>query len=121
MAHVLDISSLWTVVTDFIKAYDDRNNKTIEALGAVRKAFGFTYDYLHNKNGEYKANTELFNLWNEASTAVMKVDKNLGVMLGNKSRFWLHPDIYIELNTADNIIHLNHIIDEMERLQMRIR
>jgi hypothetical protein len=121
MAHVLDVSMLWTVVTDIFRTYNDRNNNAIDALGSVRKAFNHTYDYLRNKNGQYVSNLELSDLWNEASTAVMRVDKSLGNMLGSKSRFWAHPDIYIELNNAENILLLNQIIDEMERLQMRIR
>lgn len=121
MAHVLDISVLWSVVTDVFKMYNDRNNNAIDALGSVRKAFNHTYNYLHNNNGQYVPNMELSDLWNEASIAVMRVDRSLGNMLGSKSRFWTHPDIYIELNNAENILHLNQIIDEMERLQMRIR
>lgn len=121
MAHVLDISILWTVVTDIFNIHRERNNDTIVALGSVRNAFNHTYNYLRNQNGQYIPNQELAGLWNDASTAVMRVDVNLGEMLARKSRFWIHPDICLELNNADNIIHLNQITDEMERLQMRIR
>ena len=121
MANVFDVSVLWTVVTDIFSAYNERNNNTIEALGSVRKAFNHTYNYLKNNNGEYIPNMNLADLWNEASTKVTRVDRNLGDMLARKSRFWTHPDIYIQLNNAENIIELNHIIDEMERLRLRIR
>lgn len=121
MGNVLDLSVLWTVVTDIFRAHNERNNNTIDALGSVRRAFNYTHDYLINKNGEYIPNMELADLWNDASTAVMRVDRNLGEMLGRKSRFWAHPDIYFELNNAENILAINQITDEMERLFLRIR
>ncbi|MDB5227431.1 MAG: hypothetical protein JWN78_1624 [Bacteroidota bacterium] len=93
-----DITILWSVITDIINSLNDRNNNTIEALGAIRKAFNYTYDYLENNNGNYTSNLQLADLWNEASTKVMKANKELGDMLGHKSRFWAHPNIYMDLN-----------------------
>ncbi|SNB01920.1 conserved hypothetical protein [Flavobacterium psychrophilum] len=121
MEKLFDLGLLVPIVSDVIKGIKERKVNRIEALGAIRKAFNHTFNYLRNNNGEYVPNMELADLWNEASTAVMKVDPNLGDMLANKSRFWTHPDIYIQLNNAENILELNHVIDEMERLQMRIR
>lgn len=121
MEKLFDLGLLIPIVSDVIKGVKERRVNRIEALGSIRKAFNHTYNYLKNNNGDYVANMELADMWNEASTVVMKVDLNLGEMLANKSRFWTHPDIYIQLNNAENIIELNHIIDEMERLRLRIR
>lgn len=116
-----DLTILWTVVMDVRNSLNNRNENTIEALGSVRKAFNYTYDYLRNNRGEYVPNMELADLWNEASTKVMKVNTGLGDMLASKSRFWAHPDIYIELNRTVDIPTLEQITDEMERLRKAIR
>lgn len=116
-----DLTILWTVLMDVRNSLNDRNNNTIEALGAIRKAFNYTYDYLRNNQGNYIPNMELADLWNEASTKVMRVNTRLGDMLGNKSRFWAHPDIYSELNRTVDIPTLEQITDEMERLRNAIR
>lgn len=106
---------------DIRNSLNDRNNNSIEALGAIRKAFNYTYDYLNNNRGNYSPNMELADLWNEASTKVMKVNTGLGDMLANKSRFWAHPEIYFELNRTVDVPTLKEITDEMERLRKSIR
>lgn len=121
MATPFDISILWSVITDIRNALSNRNENTIEALGSIRTAFNYTYNYLKNNHGAYEPNMELAELWNQASTKVMKVNLNLGDRLANKSRFWAHPDIYIELNREDNVVTLKEVIDEMERLRLTIR
>lgn len=52
---------------------------------------------------------------------MMRVDHNLGNILYYKSRFWLDPELYINLNKQDEIIELNQIVDEMERLRMKLK
>jgi hypothetical protein len=121
MGEIFSLKMLWTVIKDVRNGLSDRNENNIEALGAVRSAFNHTYNYLRNNQGAYEPNMELAELWNIASTKVMKVDKQLGELLGNKSRFWTHPDIYTELNRTVDIRTLVQITDEMERIQMRIR
>lgn len=120
MPMPFDLTILWTVVTDITGNLSDRKNNTIEALGAVRKAFNYTYNYLKNNRGSYAPNMELADLWNDASTKVMKVNAQLGDMLANKSRFWTHPEIYFELNRALDVPTLKEITDEMERLRKLI-
>lgn len=51
----------------------------------------------------------------------MKVNLELGEMLYQKSRFWLDPDLYFNLNRQSEIIELNHIVDEMERLRIQLK
>ena len=116
-----EIGMLWTVVKDVRALLSAKNDNTIVALGAVRKAFNYTYDYLVNNQGDYRPNLALADLWNDASTAVMRVDRNLGDMLANKSRFWAHPHIYEELNRSVDVPTLREITDEMDRLRQRIR
>lgn len=46
---------------------------------------------------------------------------NLGNMLYTKSRFWLDPNLYFNLGREDEVIELNQIVDEMERLRKKIK
>jgi hypothetical protein len=115
------LTILWQVVKDIRAIISQKNNNAIEALGAVRKAFNYTYNYLKNNHGNYVPNMELADLWNDASVKVMKVDRGWGDLLANKSRFWTHPDIYIELNEAVDIPTLEDIVNTMEQLRLQIQ
>lgn len=121
MEKLFDLGLLMPIISDVVKGIKERRENRIEALGSIRKALNHTYNYLRNDDGEYVPNMELADMWNEAATTVMKVDVNLGEMLANKSRFWAHPYIYFQLNNAENIPTLNDIINEMERLLIKIR
>ena len=50
----------------------------------------------------------------------MRVDQGLGEMLYHKSRFWLDPQLYINLNRECDIIELNQVVEEMERLRIKL-
>src|SRR4051812_5100601 len=111
MPHAFEVRTLWIVVKDTFTYLtgksDKKKDNLVAAHKAVNSAFIQTYDYLRNQNGLNVANPKLAEAWNEASAAVMKVDRMLGEMLFNKSRFWLHPNIYFELGREDEIIELN--------------
>lgn len=125
MATAFDITILWSVVSDTITFLTGRAEKkkdnVIEAHKVINSAFIKTYHYLRNNRGQYVPNPELAESWNLASAAVMKVDEILGEMLYNKSRFWLDPDLYFNLNRQEEIIELNEVVDEMERLRKKIK
>lgn len=124
MAQIFEIRTLWIVFKDtftYLTGINEKNrDDIIEAHKATNSAFILTYDYLKNQNGLNRPNLQLAQAWNEAASVVMKVDKSLGEMLYNKSRFWLHPDKYFELGIEDNIIELNDIVEEMEKFRMKI-
>lgn len=124
MAGTFDIKLLWSVGKDtltFLSGKADKKKENIiEAHKAINTAFIKTYDYLRNKNGEYVPNPELAEVWNAASAAVMKVDEGMGNTLYYKSRFWLDPDLYFNLNRQDEIIELNQVVAEMEKLRMKL-
>lgn len=124
MAGSFDIKILWMVVKDIFthlsgKASEKKTN-IIEAHRATNAAFIATYDYLRNNNGAYVPMPALADVWNDASAAVMQVDKSLGNMLYSKSRFWLDPDLYINLGREDEVIELNQLVEEMEKLRMKL-
>lgn len=122
MASTWDIGLLWQVVGDVKNLWQDKKERRKEGISkaheAVNAAFIKTYDYLRNKNGNYQPNIELAEAWNKASSSVMKVNKALGETLYFKSRFWLDPDLYINLNKEGEIIELNRVVDEMGRLRL---
>jgi hypothetical protein len=125
MAAAFDITILWSVVSDTLSFLTGRAEKKkeniIEAHRAINNAFIQTYDYLRNNNGQYIPKPELAEIWNEASAAVLKLDKVLGEMLYSKSRFWLDPDLYMNLNRQDEIIELDQVVEEMEKLRMKLK
>jgi len=121
MSALFDISILVDVIRDVHNRIDTKNERTIEAIRLMRKAFIHTYDYLKNKDGGYIPKTDLAELWNDAASAVMKVDRHLGDLLAGKSRFWTHPEIYIELGREKEVPDLKRIIDEMERLRLKLK
>jgi hypothetical protein len=119
------IGILWDLVKEGYKLITirstDKKKDVIEAHRALNSAFIQTYDYLRNNHGRYIPKPELAEFWNLSSAAMMKIDSGLGEMLYNKSRFWLDPELYINLNRAGEIIELNQIVDEMEHLRMKIK
>jgi hypothetical protein len=94
---------------------------TIAAHKATNTAFIKTYHYIKNLKGVNAPNPELAEAWNEASAAVMKVNKSLGEELYAKSRFWLDPNLYFDLGREGEIIELKEIVDEMERMRIKIK
>lgn len=124
MATAFDIKILWVVFKDigtFLTGQaDKKKDGIVNAHKAINTAFIKTYDYLRNKNGQYVSNTELAEVWNQASASVMRVDQGLGEMLYHKSRFWLDPQLYINLNRDSEIIELNQVVEEMERLRIKL-
>lgn len=124
MATAFDIKLLWSVFKDigtFLTGQaDKKKDNVVNAHNSINTAFIKTYDYLRNRNGQYVPNTELAEVWNQASASVMRVDQGLGEMLYHKSRFWLDPQLYINLNRDSEIIELNQIVEEMERLRIKL-
>jgi hypothetical protein len=124
MPTVFDIKILLTsfkeVVTFLLGQAEKNKANVINAHKSINTAYIKTYDYLRNRNGKYVPNTELAEVWNEASASVMQFHKGLGELLYHKSRFWLDPQLYININRESEIIELNQLIDEMERLRMKL-
>lgn len=123
LALLADLIALIKRLNDYLKK-DSAAIKTdlLAAESAINKAYIETYDYLVNKKGKYKANKLLAHLWSEAATAVSKADEELGRRLINKSRFWLHPELYVEeLNKDETVPELSELIDEMKKMRKRIK
>ncbi|WJS93869.1 hypothetical protein NYQ10_17425 [Flavobacterium johnsoniae] len=124
MAQIFDITILWTVFNDVVTFLNERKDKNkenvVNAHRDINTAFIKTYNYLKNNNGKYIPNIELAEAWNQASSSILLVDRYLGEILYNKSRFWLDPELYINLNRDSEIIELTKVVDEMERLRIKL-
>ncbi|WP_276360588.1 hypothetical protein [Daejeonella sp. H1SJ63] len=125
MPSSIEISALLTLAYDILADFSGRkaaNKQSIaKAHGLINHAFIQTYNYLKNEKGEYLPSITLAEAWNEAATATLVVDAGLGDILYHKSRFWLNPELYINLARGSEIIKLNEVVDEMERLRMKIK
>jgi hypothetical protein len=125
MATAFDIKILWAVFKDvgsqILGQASKRKESISKAHNSINQAFIKTYDYLRNNQGNYVPKPELAEIWSNAASDVMNIDHGLGEMLYNKSRFWLDPELYINLNRQSEIIELNQIVDEMERLRRKLK
>lgn len=125
MATTFDIRILWTLFKDvgshILGQESKRKEGIAKAHNSINQAFIKTYDYLRNNQGNYIPKPELAEAWSNAASDVMNIDHGLGEMLYNKSRFWLDPELYINLNRQSEIIKLNQIVDEMERLRRKLK
>lgn len=120
----IEIGTLWSIAKDtfdFLRGkLKENKTEVIHAHTCLNRAFMATYHYLNNQRGQYQPNPDLANLWNEAAAAVLVVDISLGNLLHYKSQFWLDPQLYERLGRADEVIELDRIVDEMERLRNQL-
>lgn len=120
------IKDLFGIINDLYKYLNGKSaalqEDILAAEAAINKAYIETYDYLIHKRGKYKPNKSLAHLWSEAATAVSKTNEELGRRLINKSRFWLHPELYVEeLNKEEAVPELEELIEEMDKITEKIR
>jgi hypothetical protein len=104
-----------------ITGYAERQKvRAADAHEAISSAFIDTDTFLRSEHGGNISNPELAKAWAKAAAKVILVDKPLGEMLHNKSRFWTNPNLFIDFGKEDEIIELNEILEEMEKIRMKI-
>jgi len=69
--------------------------KKILAVSLMRKAINNTEAHLIETNHMYTPNANLSNMWNDAFTAMISIDKELAWRLDSKSRFWSNPQKWL--------------------------
>ena len=110
-------------VYEFIKKDSkEEKEKTNNALKAINAAYLKTRVYLNKTKGT-EPNLDLALAWNEAATEVSKIKDGyyLGQMLRDKSAFWAYPEQYMIEGLDINIIELNDLIEEMDKLELKIK
>ncbi len=79
------------------------DNKII-AVSAMQRAINATEIYLTTSNRNYSPNENLSNLWLEAFTAMIKIDKSLAIRLREKSKFWSNPQRWLQEESAMELV-----------------
>lgn len=115
MSAIGDVKLLIRIVTTLEAHQDKKKVRVNDAIASIQLAWGHTYDYLRNQGGEYVANVQLFNLWNDAAQKTRLINEDLGNRLQAKARFWVHPN----LPRQERILLLTEIQDEVERLNKK--
>lgn len=81
-----------------------RIDNKILAVSSLQRAINATEIYLTTSNRNYIPNENLSNLWLEAFTAMIKIDKELAGRLRQKSMFWSNPQRWLQEDTAMELI-----------------
>ena len=100
-----------------------RIDDKISAVTSMQKAINYTEAYLTKTNNTFIPNEELSNLWLEAFTSMIKIDKNLAKELRTNSLFWSNPQKWLKEKGAMELVptlkDLNErcegILNELER------
>jgi hypothetical protein len=118
-------SQIWAIaqVVPGMATYRLEKQKTEhEAAGALRKALNRTTMFLKSPDfSNTEKLTEISDLWNDASEKVGIINRQLGVILGEKSRFWSNHELFISLGRDRDILSLSEATSEIERLYLRMK
>jgi hypothetical protein len=87
------------------------DNKIL-AVSTMQKAINHTEAYLVKSDRNFVPNENLADLWIEAFTAMIKIDKNLASRLRQKSMFWSNPQRWLQEDTAMELIPDLHELNE---------
>lgn len=117
-------AQLWAV-GEVIPAFatNRRENRRAinEAIASMRSALNRTRMFFESPDfSKREVLFEISELWNTASENVGIVNPNLGRILGEKSRFWSDHELFITTGRVNDVMKLNQVVDEIDRLYQRI-
>lgn len=98
------ISTATNILDKVLPKKGTRIDDKIIAVTVLQKAINMTEAYLTQSNSNYTPNQELSNLWLEAFTAMIKIDKNLARRLRDKSRFWSNPQNWLRQDGSMELV-----------------
>jgi hypothetical protein len=117
-------SQLWAVgeVIPVFATNRRENRRAInEAISSMRRALNRTRMFFRSPDfSNSQVLFEISELWNLASEKVGIVNPGLGRTLGEKSRFWSDHELFIATGRANDVLKLNQVVDEIDRLYQRI-
>lgn len=93
-----------TSISKVLSKKGTRINNKVLAVSAMQRAINATEIYLTNSNHNYQPNENLSNLWLEAFTAMIKIDKSLAGRLREKSKFWSNPQRWLREESAMELV-----------------
>ncbi|NNL15093.1 MAG: hypothetical protein HKO81_00445 [Flavobacteriaceae bacterium] len=99
-----------------------RINDKVKAVSAMQRAINTTEAYLTRSKNHYIPNEQLSNLWLDAFTAMIKIDKQLALSLRQKSKFWSNPQKWIKEDGAMELIpDLNGLNEKCEMILLELQ
>jgi len=91
----------------------------INAMEALQRAINATRVYL--LENEYVPNLMLSNLWLDAFSAMIKIDKRLAGRLRQKSKFWTDPGSWLmEDNAMELVPDLNELNEKCDLIMVEL-
>jgi hypothetical protein len=81
-----------------------RIDNKIDAVVSMQRAINTTENYLTTSNNNYVPNEILSNLWLDAFTSMIRIDKQLAFSLREKSKFWSNPQRWLAEDSAMELV-----------------
>lgn len=89
-----------------------RIDNKILAVSCLQRAINATETYLTQSDNNYIPNQQLSELWLQAFTAMIKIDKDLAGRLRDKSRFWSNPQRWLQQSSSMRLVPTLKELDE---------
>lgn len=98
------INTAGSVLSKVLSKRGTRIQKKIVAVSLMQKAINNTEAYLVKSDRDFVPKENLSQLWLDAFTAMITVDKTLALRLRQKSKFWSNPQKWIREDGAMELI-----------------
>lgn len=111
------INTSQTLLDKVLSKKGTKREKKILAVSLLQKAINNTEQYLVESQSNYRPNQELSQLWLDAFTAMVSIDKELAKSLRQKSRFWSNPELWLQnVGSMELIPKLRDLNEKCEML-----
>ncbi len=111
-----------TILEKVLGKKGTRIDNKIVAVTFLQRAINSTEVYLTTSKQNYVPNQDLSNLWLEAFTAMIKIDKSLADRLRDKSRFWSNPQKWLRNESAMKLVpDLQELNEKCEMILIELR
>ncbi len=111
-----------TILEKVLGKKGTRIDNKIVAVTCLQRAINSTEVYLTTSKQNYVPNQDLSNLWLEAFTAMIKIDKSLAGRLRDKSRFWSNPQKWLRNESAMKLVpDLQELNEKCEMILIELR
>ena len=111
-----------TILEKVLGKKGTRIDNKIVAVTFLQRAINSTEVYLTTSKQNYVPNQDLSNLWLEAFTAMIKIDKSLAGRLRDKSRFWSNPQKWLRNESAMKLVpDLQELNEKCEMILIELR
>ena len=110
-----------SLLSEILGKRGTRIQKKIEAVTCMQRAINRTQIFLNQIDYVYQPNETLAELWLNAFTAMIPVDKNIAIKLRTKSKFWSNPQEWLgEENAMELVPSLQELDQKCEMLLIEL-